>query len=228
MLYRHNKNKRKKTNKLSSEDDISTVLEEDEELGDGESSDNGLDSLLQDVEGLLESREKSGNTSTKQQRKSSLSRRAAPSSSGIFGSLREMNAPKELYDATALLLQSSLLDEATARLLAKDIMELSAADEHSDPGSSNGGEVPNEALDQSVNDEEGVAEVANDQSNNVSDGSCENEQEDPKQTDHDEERSLQTEERVPDETSALLQTTIQNEEMLKPSIFTMPMPPAKN
>merc|ERR1712032_16958 len=40
----------------------------------------------------------------------------------IQASLVEMNAPQELKEATALLMQSSLLDETTARLLTSDIL----------------------------------------------------------------------------------------------------------
>ena len=43
--------------------------------------------------------------------------------SKVLTSLKAMNAPSELRQATALLLQSSLLDEVTANLLTRDILD---------------------------------------------------------------------------------------------------------
>ncbi len=43
--------------------------------------------------------------------------------SKVLRSLKAMNAPSELRQATALLLQSSLLDEDTANLLTRDILD---------------------------------------------------------------------------------------------------------
>ncbi len=43
--------------------------------------------------------------------------------SKVLRSLKAMNAPSELRQATALLLQSSLLDEVTANLLTRDILD---------------------------------------------------------------------------------------------------------
>eukprot|EP00804_Cyclotella_cryptica_P029207 CCRYP_011648-RA/>CCRYP_011648-RA protein AED:0.06 eAED:0.06 QI:253/1/1/1/0.75/0.6/5/458/777 len=213
LILRHNKTKRKRKDKFSSEDSISTVLEEDEELGDSESLDNGLDSLLEDVEGLLESRERDERvTSSRHQHSPGSSSVAAgslpPSGSGIFRSLKEMNAPKELCDATALLLQSSLLDETTARLLTRDIMDLSAYDEHICSNDNNHDSEAN-ILDQSTKETP---------SDNTHEESVEwNTQLD----DSHGEASSGHGDGAPNETSALLSTSIQNEEMLKPSIFTM-------
>jgi len=43
--------------------------------------------------------------------------------SQVLASLKAINAPSELRQATALLLQSSLLDEVTASLLTRDILD---------------------------------------------------------------------------------------------------------
>ena len=100
------------------------MLEEDDEIGDGESIDNGIDTLIQDLEGAVESRDRDGRFSSNEVN-TIQERTPRVSNNRVFGSLKTMDAPKELYDATALLLQSSLLDEDTAMLLTKDIMDLS-------------------------------------------------------------------------------------------------------
>jgi hypothetical protein len=190
------------------------VLEEDEEIGDGESSENGLDSLLEDVEGLLASR-------TRDQHVLSSIREKSPRASsetvevlhsggnGLFRSLKEMNVPTELYDATALLLQSSLLDETTARLLTKDIMDLSAYDEHISSVDNNNDSMATDVLNQSTE------ETA------IDNGSDENVKWNASLDDNGGEIDSGGEDEATNEASALLSTPIQNEEILKPSIFTM-------
>lgn len=126
----------------------------------------------------------------------------------MFGTLKKMDAPKELYDATALLLQSSLLDEDTAMLLTKDIMELSANDEPS---------TTIDQADKSSPDKTLCASVIHSSSND-----SRKEDESNQGTDLSEETSVNIhEEEISNETSALLATSTENEEMLKPSIFTM-------
>jgi hypothetical protein len=116
------------------------LVAEDEELGD--SSDEGR------LRSLLDKYESSGgpdNRSAKLKRSggkgvvvtSPLVVRPPPPDKGIdhitppqtfqtskvLASLKAMNAPSELRQATALLLQSSLLDEVTASLLTRDILD---------------------------------------------------------------------------------------------------------
>ena len=112
----------------------------------------------------------------------------------IQASLEAMNAPVELREATALLMQSALLDESTARLLASDILEqpLDASDEARE-----GADGANAESDDIPGD--GHAGVA-----------------DTTQEGEDEE----DEDWPPSEGSSLL-TTSKNDDMLKPSIFTM-------
>lgn len=51
FLHRHNENKKRKAQEKSGDGSISTVLEEDEELGrTGSSNEDGLQSLLDNVE----------------------------------------------------------------------------------------------------------------------------------------------------------------------------------
>lgn len=125
----------------------------------------------------------------------------------MFGTLKKMDAPKELYDATALLLQSSLLDEDTAMLLTKDIMELSANDEPS---------TTIDQADESSPDDTLCASVIHSSSND-----SRKEDESNQGTDLSETSVNIHQEEISNETSALLATSTENEEMLKPSIFTM-------
>lgn len=125
----------------------------------------------------------------------------------MFGTLKKMDAPKELYDATALLLQSSLLDEDTAMLLTKDIMELSANDEPS---------TTIDQADESSPDDTLCASVKLSSSND-----SRKEDESNQGTDLSETSVNIHQEEISNETSALLATSTENEEMLKPSIFTM-------
>jgi hypothetical protein len=132
---RHNKRKHKlakerKGSEHKSDDSISTVLEEDEEeLERTDSNDDGLQSLLENF--LENSGERNTNSPIAGR---SVNRRSSDYSEGpnrvtprsrqnnILESLGASNAPMELRQATALLLQSSLLDEITARLLTSDIL----------------------------------------------------------------------------------------------------------
>ena len=208
-MHRHNKNKRKSKKDKLNDDDVSTVLEEDEEAGDGDSTDNGIDTLLENVEGLIESRDSAMlANSTAAERKHA---KATPrSGERVFGSLKKMDAPKELCDATALLLQSSLLDEDTAMLLTRDIMELSANDDADATGSKQSSSiVPDEALNTPISGDQ------HDDSNIDSTREDDTMQEDSNQDETDEELG-------PNETSALLiKKSTENEEMLKPSIWNI-------
>lgn len=186
--------------KLSSDDDVSTVLEGDEELGDGESSDNGIDTLLDDVEGLIERRDraKSG-SSTAYHRDAVIDQEKTPANR-VLGSLKNMDAPRELCDATALLLQSTLLDEDTAMLLTRDIMNLSVNDD--EPSASGTVETDHLLPESNYYDEEGATQ------------------------DHDINMNEEiVDEAAPNESLDMPRDgtimTTENEEMLKPSIFTM-------
>lgn len=134
---RHNKRKHKTTKERKglerkSDDSISTVLEEDEEdeLERSDSNnDDGLQSLLENF--FENSSEHDSSSATAQRGVNRLPRdvslgpkRATPRTdrNTILESLDATNAPVELRHATALLLQSFLLDESTARLLTSDIL----------------------------------------------------------------------------------------------------------
>jgi hypothetical protein len=187
--------------KLSSDDDVSTVLEGDEELGDGESSDNGIDTLLDDVEGLIERRDraKSG-SSTAYHRDAVIDQEKTPANR-VLGSLKNMDAPRELCDATALLLQSTLLDEDTAMLLTRDIMNLSVNDD--EPCASGTVETDHLLPESNYCDEEGATQdhYINMNESEIVDKAAPNESLD-----------------MPRDGTIM---TTENEEMLKPSIFTM-------
>jgi hypothetical protein len=186
--------------KLSSDDDVSTVLEGDEELGDGESSDNGIDTLLDDVEGLIERRDraKSG-SSTAYHRDAVIDQEKTPANR-VLGSLKNMDAPRELCDATALLLQSTLLDEDTAMLLTRDIMNLSVNDD--EPSASGTVETDHLLPESNYCDEEGATQDDDINMNEeIVDEAAPNESLD-----------------MPRDGTIM---TTENEKMLKPSIFTM-------
>lgn len=123
----------------TSDDSISTVLEEDEEeeeLERTDSNDDGLQSLLDNYLGNSSEHDSStssaimagrgANYLTSSDTSSGGPNRILPRSqyhcSKILASLDASNAPVELRQATALLLQSSLLDESTAKLLTSDIL----------------------------------------------------------------------------------------------------------
>lgn len=122
------------------------MLEEDEELGRTDSTDDGLQSLLDNVEDFLESNSGGDPTKSSSVAKDDGQREeiesAAPGNDksinnftprsknrkSIQESLEAMDAPTELRQATALLLQSTLLDEDTAWLLTSDILDLPIED----------------------------------------------------------------------------------------------------
>jgi hypothetical protein len=127
---RHSKRK----DALKSDDSISTVLEEDEELGDPTDEGRLVQSLLDKYEsgggGRDEKSAKLKRIGGKGLAVGDVDKdteRAAPprtvQASEVLTSLRAMNAPFELRQATALLLQSSLLDEVTANLLTRNILD---------------------------------------------------------------------------------------------------------
>lgn len=145
---RHNKRKKQKmaterkgsTLPTTSDDSISTVLEEDEEeeeLERTDSNDDGLQSLLDNYLGNSSEHDSSTSSAIMAGRGANYLTSSDTSSGGlpnrilprsqyhcskILASLDASNAPVELRQATALLLQSSLLDESTARLLTSDIL----------------------------------------------------------------------------------------------------------
>ena len=145
---RHNKRKKQKmaterkgsTLPTTSDDSISTVLEEDEEeeeLERTDSNDDGLQSLLDNYLGNSSEHDSSTSSAIMAGRGANYLTSSDTSSGGlpnrilprsqyhcskILASLDASNAPVELRQATALLLQSSLLDESTAKLLTSDIL----------------------------------------------------------------------------------------------------------
>ena len=121
----------KRKDAIKSDDSISTVLEEDEELGDHTDKERLVQSLLD----KYESSGGPDNRSAKLKRIDGKGvavvnvkdpdRTTPPrkfQTSKVLTSLKAMNAPSELRQATALLLQSCLLDEVTANLLTRDIL----------------------------------------------------------------------------------------------------------
>lgn len=188
LIMQHKKEKKriakeKFGGKPTSDDSISTVLEEDEEMGMGHTdSTGGLQSLLDNVEDLLENgrsdaavdtggtteAETAMNTTVdgaeeqktdcatfdaseqneisdysaveEEEAKATAISSASKDTdisavitprtrNSIQQQLAAMNAPSELREATALLLQSTLLDEDTARLLTKDILDQTIEEE---------------------------------------------------------------------------------------------------
>lgn len=134
---------RKRNTPRKSEDSISTVMEEDAEEDDDddgtdeESQSSGkLQSLFDKYENDPIVSNRARNSLDYQQQRSSASGNCLTSSpsplddpretfrqSRVMASLKSLNAPSELREATALLLQSSLLDSVTASLLNSKIME---------------------------------------------------------------------------------------------------------
>lgn len=119
-------NKRKTTTKIKSgsepksDDSISTVLEEDEE--DLERAESLLEHFLESKESSSNRTEQSENGLVGGNSRGIVRVPPRAHRNSILESLNASNAPVELRQATALLLQSSLLDERTARLLTSDIM----------------------------------------------------------------------------------------------------------
>lgn len=224
LILRHKEKKKgvakkDKSGRKPSDDSISTVLEEDEELGRTDSSDEGLHSLIDNVEDLLEESGaddsikstagagQRGNDSSPGKRNLQPSRTYKKS---IQESLEAMNAPTELRQATALLLQSSLLDENTARLLTSDILDQpfekndDKGEGQCDEGSPAPGETKQSAEDSCV---EGST-VDGMEGDGAPASTADNE-------------TILQEETGLSESTSLLMASSTNDEMLRPSIFTM-------
>jgi len=133
--------------------------------------------------------------------------------------LLAMDAPKELRQATALLLQSTLLDESTARLLTSDILEQPIEEEG---GPLPSGEDNNDDGDKTPDNGESIPTQGNDDND-------ENNTDAPKSPllvsiPSSPPPPLPTTERHPatsDSAPLLSPTPTENDDMLKPSIFTM-------
>ena len=222
LILTHNKRKKRLarekfgTTKPNGDDStMSTISEGDEEIGrtaSTDSSDDGLQSLLNDVEVLLENRNGKGDAVdtdvvvaiVQTESVSSAGSSQQSYQHGVQESLKAINAPIELRQATALLLQSSLLDENTARLLTSDILDQSI---------DNGG---------SENDDDGEGYI--DEENQSPDDDLES----LPSMDGIEEAvaagaptTAEDESQLSESTSLLLATPTENDDMLRPSIFTM-------
>lgn len=190
-------------------------MEEDEELGLSESNEDGLQTLLHDVEDLLESSGIGNSTDDaihKDGRKGTEKLTPRNCQKSIHQSLSAMNAPSELREATALLLQSSLLDDTTALLLTRKILDqpMEEADE-----------LP---IEQS-NDSDGKSHHDNEEAVGEEEANT-NTQEDATEsgTSNDDAVVFPTTEdetTQKDESTSLLGASSENDEILKPSIFTM-------
>ena len=179
LIARRKNGKKDKTSQKTKSEDSLTLLEEDDEAGRGEPDEEG--GLR--VQTSLGASEESGADGE------------AVTPGTIQASLEAMNAPAELKEPTALLMQSALLDEPTARLLVSDILE----------------EPLDTPLDSSDEARDG-ADGANTESDSIT-GDCHIGVADTTQEDEDEDGP-------PSESSSLL-TSSKNEDLLKPSIFTM-------
>jgi hypothetical protein len=230
LILTHNKRKkrlaREKFGTKPNGDDstMSTISEGDEEIGrtaSTDSSDDGLQSLLNDVEVLLENRNGNADavgTDVAIVQTESVSSAGSSQQSyqhGVQESLKAINAPIELRQATALLLQSSLLDENTARLLTSDILDQSIDESGGSPGKNDdGGEGYIDEENQSPDDDleslpsmDGIEEAV------AADATISAEEE---------WLPITTEgESQPSESTSLLQASTENDDMLRPSIFTM-------
>ena len=211
--YRH-KEKRKKAlkekagTKPKSDDSISTVLEEDEELGGSTGlNEDGLQSLLDNVEDLLD--DDAEDAAAQRERASTVRNNdkvigtVMPRS--VQKQLEELNAPRELQQATALLLQSTLLDEDTARMLTNDILD--------QPAESDNAEVKEEGhgIDDCIRRDEESAQSREVGSTAENHATIANDT-----TTAEGEEELQ-----PSESTSLLSVSTENDDMLRPSIFTM-------
>mmetsp|Transcript_22762 Transcript_22762/g.29176 ORF Transcript_22762/g.29176 Transcript_22762/m.29176 type:complete len:207 (+) Transcript_22762:156-776(+) len=205
-------------------------------------SDNndGLQSLLENVEDLMESsshdatgaknsiaaEEISTNPASKVPSDTTPSR---PYRKSIQETLESMNAPSELREATALLLQSSLLDEDTARLLTSDILDqpleeeaargsLEEKEEEEGEGRVVGkDEMLGRQESKQSSDEDYIGVVDMDES---ADSTTE---------DNAIESTEDQNEAQPSESTTLLSAPSINDEMLRPSIFTIhPTTPPKD
>lgn len=227
---RHNEKKKKmskqKDTKPNSDGSISTVLEQDEELGCSESSDDGLRSLLENDDGFVKSDNNETDANEKIDDKGRTSKISSTASltprKSIHESLKAMDAPWELRQATALLLQSSLLDESTARLLTSDILDQPMVNNETnkEPGRKERGLV--KMKEQETNEEESTQNPGESNAATAC-GATESSTEElgiqPQTTST--EITANDEEVPSSESSSLLPTPIKNEEMLRPSIFTM-------
>ena len=211
--YRHKEKrktrlKEKAGTKPKSDDSISTVLEEDEELG-GSSGLNkdGLQSLLDNVEDLLDDaedaavqRERASTVRSNGKDIDTVTRRS------VQKQLEELNAPRELQQATALLLQSTLLDEDTARLLTNDILDRPAENDNTEVKEGGHG------TEDCIRSDEESAQSREDGStaeNHVI------------TVENDTTTAEGEEELQPSESTSLLSVSNENDDMLRPSIFTM-------
>ena len=191
--------KEKAGTKPKSDDSISTVLEEDEELGGSSGlNEDGLQSLLDNVEDLLDDAE---DAAVQRERASTVRNNdkvigtVMPRS--VQKQLEELNAPRELQQATALLLQSTLLDEDTARLLTNDILDQPAENDNAEV--EEGGHGTEDCI---RSDEESAENHAITVENDTTTAEGE-------------------EELQPSESTSLLSVSSENDDMLRPSIFTM-------
>ena len=218
LIMRH-KSKKKKTKdqlglgKSNSFGSVSTVPEEDEEVG----------SLLDNVKDLLLDEDSPASSPTiTQGKRSSITLKSGGDDSPLNGvqdvaasstaksngnevdeESRVEDLPYELRQARALLLESSLLDEATASLLTGDILHQLSNEQEPDNDERDGGlEESKEEYDDSnnksgINDEENQA-PASEQHGDID----------------EEEAHIATE-------TSLLYSTSPGDQVLQPSIFTM-------
>ena len=216
--YRH-KEKRKKTlkekagTKAKSDDSISTVLEEDEELGGSTGlNEDGLQSLLDNVEDFLEDDAEDAvateDDASQRERASTVRNcdtniNTATPRCTVQKQLEELNAPRELQQATALLLQSTLLDEDTARLLTNDILLDQPAE--NDKKGGHGIDDCIRSDEESAQSQE-VGSTAENHTTTVANDTTIAEGEEAQQ---------------PPESTSLLSPSSENDDMLRPSIFTM-------
>mmetsp|Transcript_18137 Transcript_18137/g.39204 ORF Transcript_18137/g.39204 Transcript_18137/m.39204 type:complete len:541 (-) Transcript_18137:332-1954(-) len=244
LILRRKEKKKRKTNenadlKPNSDDSISTVLEEDEELGHTDSSnEDGLQSLLDNVGDLLDSSDDAISTTAgvgqkendsatvgkDKKNNDAVTPRTRTYRKSIQESLEAMNAPTELRQATALLLQSSLLDEVTARLLTSDILDQPMEDGYLDENDDEGEEG---RIDEDIDEESQGYDESKQSPDDVDDCEEANAAE-PPTAGNDAATSSDVanttigkgEMQEPSE-SALLLAASKNDEMLRPSIFTM-------
>jgi len=286
LILQHKEKKKRiakeRASKLKSDDSISTVLEEDEELGASDST-GALQSLLDNVEDLIENgvdesmivseeRESSGSSEESTGLNPAAASRTYQSTEpmeplidtvdaldqaeegklqhspirvsrirptlttrgedtdttttphtrnrkSIQEQLLALDAPKELRQATALLLQSTLLDESTARLLTSDILEQPIEEEG---GPLPSGEDDNDDGDETPDNGESIPTQGNDDNDeNNTDGSespllVSIPSSPPPPPPITEQYSAST-----DTAPLLSPTPTENDDMLQPSIFTM-------
>ena len=134
-----------------------------------------------------------------------------------------MNAPTELREATALLLQSSLLDEDTARLLTSDIldqpmsMEGASLDKNDDAGEEDHNDEDTQSNDESKQPPENADDCEEDTgAESPTKGNDASPSSGVANTIIGEEETQE-----PSESTSLLTASSRNDEMLRPSIFTM-------